>query len=89
MVRAIKLDKTRLIIGGNFRKVQGKKRLPSRPRSAPRPESLGKWAPNVNRAVTPSPSARQRIYLGGEFTAVNGKTERHLAALNRVDRRAD
>ena len=83
VVRAIRLDKTRLIIGGTFKGVQGKQRHRAAALS-PKTGALLKWSPKVNRAVDAIAVSANRIYLGGEFTAVNGKTERHIAALNRV-----
>jgi hypothetical protein len=83
-VYAIATTAKRVYVGGSFTAVKGKTRHRLAALSSTSSATLQAWHPNPNstvRALTLSPSGG-RVFAGGDFTAVNGKTHLHLVALN-------
>ena len=82
-VYAIAASPTRVYVGGSFDAVKGanRHRLAAIGTSSAAP--LAAWHPNANstvRAIIVSPGGG-RVFAGGDFTAVNGKSHPHLAAI--------
>jgi hypothetical protein len=82
-VYAIAVGKSRIYIGGSFTGVKGRTRHRVAAVGQGPAARLAAWHPNVNstvRALTMSPSGK-RIFVGGDFTRVNGRLRPHLAAV--------
>jgi outer membrane protein assembly factor BamB len=83
-VRAITVGPAGTVyLGGQFAHVHGVKRL-KLAAVTPVLGSLKKWAPQANalvRALAITPNGAT-VYAGGDFTAINGHTRRHVAAIS-------
>jgi hypothetical protein len=82
-VYAIAVGKTRIYIGGSFTRAKGHKRNRVAAIGQGTTARLAPWHPNVNstvRALTMSPSGK-RVFVGGDFSRVNGRLRPHLAAV--------
>ncbi len=83
-VYAIAVSSTRVYVGGSFDHIKGigRHRLAALGTSSSAP--VAPWHPNANstvRALIVSPGGG-RVFAGGDFTAMNGKSHPHLAAIN-------
>jgi hypothetical protein len=82
-VYAITASARRVFVGGSFDVVKGKNRHRLAALGTGSTAPLAAWHPNANstvRALALSPTGK-RVFAGGDFTAVNGKSHLHLAAL--------
>jgi hypothetical protein len=82
-VYAITSNANRVFVGGSFTAVKGKVRHRIAAIGTGSTAPLQVWHPNVNstvRALAFSPTGK-RLFAGGDFTAVNGKSHLHLAAM--------
>jgi hypothetical protein len=82
-VYAITVGKTRIYIGGSFNHVKGRKRNRLAAVGQASTARLAPWHPNANstvRALTMSRTGK-RVFIGGDFSRVNGRVRPHLAAV--------
>lgn len=82
-VYAIAVGKSRIYIGGGFTRAKGVKRNRLAAIGQASNARLAPWHPNANstvRALTMSPSGK-RVFVGGDFSRVNGRLRPHLAAV--------
>jgi hypothetical protein len=82
-VYGIAVSRTRVYIGGSFSKVKGfsRTRLAGIATTSTAPVTAWRANPNSTvRALTISPSGK-RVFVGGDFTRVNGKAINHLVAI--------
>jgi hypothetical protein len=82
-VYAIAVSSTRVYIGGSFTKVKGLNRTRLAGISTTSTAPVTAWRANPNstvRALTISPSGK-RVFVGGDFTRVNGRAHNHLVAV--------
>jgi hypothetical protein len=83
IVRTLRLDRTRIIFGGTFSGVQGKKR--NRLASvSPVTGVVGSWNPDADHPVDAIVVGPNRIFIGGEFLTVGGKSQKHLFAISKA-----
>jgi hypothetical protein len=83
-VYAIATTASRVYVGGSFNIVKGATRHRLAAIGTTSTAPLAAWHPNANstvRAISMSPGGG-RVFAGGDFTAVNGKSHLHLVALN-------
>ena len=88
---AIAVSPTRVYVGGSFDAVKGKNRHRLAALGTSSAAPLAAWHPNANstvRAIIVSPGGG-RVFAGGDFTAVNGRSHPHLAAILTDDRRRE
>lgn len=82
-VYGITVGKSRIYIGGSFTRVKGVKRNRLAAIGHTSTARLAQWHPNANstvRALTMSRSGK-RVFVGGDFSRVNGRVRPHLAAI--------
>jgi hypothetical protein len=82
-VYAIAVSANRVYLGGSFTKVKGFNRTRLAAVGTTSTARLGTWRAKPNstvRALTISPSGK-RVFVGGDFTRVNGKAHTHLVAV--------
>ncbi len=82
-VYAIAVGKSRIYIGGGFTRAKGFKRSRLAAIGQASNARLAPWHPKANstvRALTMSPSGK-RVFVGGDFSRVNGRLRPHLAAV--------
>jgi len=83
-VRAVVQSKSRIFIGGNFTRVNGKSKLRIAALRASDGKLIGKWRAQANGGVYALQLSRDgsRLYAAGKFTKVNGFTRHHVVALS-------
>jgi hypothetical protein len=82
-VYGIAVSSTRVYFGGSFTKVRGVNRTRLAAVGTGSTAPLAAWRANPNstvRALTISPSGK-RVFVGGDFTRVNGRAHVHLIAV--------
>jgi hypothetical protein len=82
-VYGIAVSSTRVYFGGSFTKVRGVNRTRLAAVGTGSTAPLAAWRANPNstvRALTISPSGK-RVFVGGDFTRVNGRAHLHLIAV--------
>jgi hypothetical protein len=82
-VYAIAVGTSRVYVGGSFDTVKGANRHRLAALGTGSTAPLAPWHPNANstvRAIIVSPGGG-RVFAGGDFTAVNGRSHPHLAAI--------
>jgi hypothetical protein len=82
-VYGIAVSSTRVYFGGSFSRVKGFSRTRLAAVGTTSTAPLAKWRANPNstvRALTISPSGK-RVFVGGDFTRVNGRAHNHLIAV--------
>jgi hypothetical protein len=82
-VYGIAVSSTRVYFGGSFSRVKGFSRTRLAAVGTTSTARLAKWRANPNssvRALTISPSGK-RVFVGGDFTRVNGRAHDHLVAV--------
>jgi hypothetical protein len=83
-VYALAVTAKRVYAGGSFTTIKGRKRHRLAAIGTGPAAMVGRWHPNANstvRALTVSPGGG-RVFAGGDFTGVNGRSHPHLVALN-------
>jgi hypothetical protein len=92
-VRSIALRNGRIYVGGEFDMAIPPAGAGGQPRPRKHVMALSiangglrsDWQPKVNGIVYAIEALKNRVYIGGSFTRVNGKKRKHLAALNPIN----
>jgi hypothetical protein len=84
MVRALAISGNLLYLGGSFTAINGQGRARLALVDATTGALAPTWVPSADKVVRTLAvaSGGDRIYAGGDFGAVNGRSRRHLAALD-------
>jgi hypothetical protein len=90
-VRAVTVAGGRIFVGGKFQHVRPAGAAPGAGSSVPRMHLaalnvttgalVSAWNPKANGQVFAIAVAGGRVYVGGDFTSINGKPRKHIAAL--------